>query len=108
MLATSRLTALYGGLMVMGAAGCVGALATYAATVSATLQLLMATQFIAGGAWGVLMMSAFTSALLIGRTGREGLVTGAMFSLLALAAFARVALVSSHLNKDAQFAPLLP
>jgi uncharacterized membrane protein len=43
----------------------------------------------------------------IGRTGREGLVTGAMFSLLALAAFARIALVSSQLNKDAQVAPLL-
>ncbi|NQW92748.1 MAG: hypothetical protein HQ446_01700 [Polaromonas sp.] len=53
------------------------------------------------------MMSAFTSALVKGRTGREGLVTGAMFSLLALAAFARIALVSSQLNKDAQFAPLL-
>ncbi len=108
MLATSRLTARYGGLLVMGVAGCVGALATFAATAASTLELLMAAQFLAGGAWGVLMMSAFTSALVIGRTGREGLVTGAMFSLLALAAFARIALVSSQLNKDAQFAPLLP
>jgi MFS family permease len=107
MLATSRLTARYGGLLVMGVAGCGGALATYAATAASTLELLMAAQFLAGGAWGVLMMSAFTSALVIGRTGREGLVTGAMFSLLALAAFARIALVSSQLNKDAQFAPLL-
>lgn len=107
MLATSRLTARYGGLLVMGVAGCGGAMATYAATAASTLELLMAAQFLAGGAWGVLMMSAFTSALVIGRTGREGLVTGAMFSLLALAAFARIALVSSQLNKDAQFAPLL-
>ena len=53
------------------------------------------------------MMSAFTSALVIGRTGREGLLTGAMFSLLALAAFARIALVAFHLNKDTRFAPLL-
>lgn len=107
MLATSRLTARYGGLLVMGVAGCGGAMATYAANAASTLELLMAAQFLAGGAWGVLMMSAFTSALVIGRTGREGLVTGAMFSLLALAAFARIALVSSQLNKDAQFAPLL-
>ncbi|MGB4116758.1 MAG: MFS transporter [Polaromonas sp.] len=108
MLAASRLTARYGGLLVMGIAGCGGALATYAATAASTLELLVAAQFLAGGAWGVLMMSAFTSALVIGRTGREGLVTGAMFSLLALAAFVRIALVSSQLNKDAQFAPLLP
>ncbi len=108
MLATSRLTTRYGGLLVMGVAGCAGALATYAATLASTLELLLIAQFLAGGAWGVLMMSAFTSALVIGGTRREGLVTGAMFSLLALAAFARIALVSSQLNKDAQFAPLLP
>ena len=107
MLAASRLTARYGGVLVMGVAGCVGALATYASTIAGTLGLLIAGQFVAGGAWGILMMSAFTSALVIGRTGREGLVTGAMFSLLALAAFARIALVAFHLNKDTQFAPLL-
>ena len=55
-----------------------------------SLNVLMAAQFVTGGAWGVLMMSAFTAALLIGRTGREGLVTGSMFSLLALAAFVRM------------------
>ena len=107
MLAASRLTARYGGVLVMGVAGCVGALATYASSIAGTLGLLIAGQFVAGGAWGILMMSAFTSALVIGRTGREGLVTGAMFSLLALAAFARIALVAFHLNKDTQFAPLL-
>ncbi len=107
MLVSSRLSTRYSGLLVMGVAGCVGALATYAATLASTLELLLAAQFVAGGAWGVLMMSAFTSALVIGRTGREGLVTGTMFSLLALAAFTRIALVSSQWNKDAQFAPLL-
>lgn len=108
MLAASRLTARYGGVLVMGVAGCVGAVATYLTTVVGTLELLVAAQFVAGGAWGVLMMSAFASALVIGRTGREGLVTGSMFSLLALAAFARIALVAAQLNKDASFAPLLP
>lgn len=107
MLVTSRLTARYGGLLVMGVAGFAGALATYAATSTSTLELLLVAQFLAGGAWGVLMMSAFTSALVIGRTGREGLITGAMFSLLALAAFVRIALVSTQLNKDAQVASLL-
>lgn len=107
MLAASRLTARYGGVLVMGVAGCVGAVATWLSTVAGSLNFLLAAQFVAGGAWGILMMSAFTSALVMGRTGREGLVTGLMFSLLALAAFARIALVAAELNKDAQFAPLL-
>jgi hypothetical protein len=106
-LVVSPFTKRFGGVLVMGVAGCVGALATYAATLASALDQLMAAQFIAGGAWGILMMSALTSALVIGRTGREGLVTGMMFSLLALAAFARIALVAAQLNKDAQFAPLL-
>ena len=107
-LAASRLTARYGGLPVMGVSGCLGALATYAATLASSLELLVLAQFVAGGAWGMLMMSAIPSAMVIGRTGREGLVTGAMFSLLALAAFLRIALVAAQLNKDAQFSPLLP
>lgn len=107
MLAASRLTARYGGVLVMGVAGCVGAVATWLGTVAGGLNLLVAAQFVAGGAWGLVMMSAFTGALLIGRTGREGLVTGSMFSLLALAALARIALVAAELNKDAQMAPLL-
>jgi hypothetical protein len=108
MLANSRLTARYGSLLLMGMAGCVGALATGAVTLAGTLELMLVAQFVAGGAWGVLMMSAFISALVIGRTGREGLVTGAMFSLLALAALARMVLVASQLNKDVLFVPLLP
>ena len=44
---------------------------------------------------------------MIGRTGREGLVTGSMFSLLVLAAFVRMAAVAAQLTKDATLAPLL-
>ncbi len=107
MLAASRLVARFGGVWVMAIAACVGAWATWLTTVAGSLPLLVAAQFVAGGAWGILMMSAFTSALVIGRTGREGLVTGSMFSLLALAAFARIAIVTTQLNKDASLAPLL-
>ena len=107
MLVASRLTTRYGGVRVMGVAGCVGAVATWLSTVADGLSVLIAAQFVAGGAWGMVMMSAFTGALLIGRTGREGLVTGSMFSLLALAALARMALVAAELNKDAQMVPLL-
>ncbi|MES2283968.1 MAG: MFS transporter [Pseudomonadota bacterium] len=107
MLAASRLVARFGGVWVMAIAACVGAWATWLTTVAGSLPLLVAAQFVAGGAWGILMMSAFTSALVIGRTGREGLVTGSMFSLLALAAFARIAIVTAQLNRDASLAPLL-
>lgn len=107
MLAASRLVARFGGVWVMAIAACVGAWATWLTTVAGSLPLLVAAQFVVGGAWGILMMSAFTSALVIGRTGREGLVTGSMFSLLALAAFARIAIVTTQLNKDASLAPLL-
>ncbi len=107
MLAAGRLVARFGGVWVMAIAACVGAWATWLTTVAGSLPLLVAAQFVAGGAWGILMMSAFTSALVIGRTGREGLVTGSMFSLLALAAFARIAIVTAQLNRDASLAPLL-
>ncbi len=107
MLAASRLVARFGGVWVMAIAAFVGAWATWLTTVAASLPLLIAAQFVAGGAWGILMMSAFTSALVIGRTGREGLVTGSMFSLLALAAFARIAIVTAQLNRDASLGLLL-
>lgn len=106
-LAASRLVARFGGVWVMAIAACVGAWATWLTTVASALPLLVVAQFVAGGAWGILMMSAFTSALVIGRTGREGLVTGSMFSLLALAAFARISIVAAQLNKDASLAPLI-
>ena len=70
MLCASPLTKRYGGVMVMGIAGCVGAIAACVAAFAGTLNILMAAQFVAGGAWGVLMMRAFTAALLTGRTGR--------------------------------------
>ncbi|MBI2724820.1 MAG: MFS transporter [Polaromonas sp.] len=107
MLAASRPVARFGGVWVMAIAACVGAWATWLTTVAGSLPLLVAAQFVAGGAWGILMMSAFTSALVIGRTGREGLVTGSMFSLLALAAFARIGIVAAQLNKDASLVPLI-
>lgn len=53
------------------------------------------------------LMSAVTSALDFGHGGREGRITGTVFALLALAAFARTAVLAAQLNKDPQFAALL-
>jgi hypothetical protein len=107
MLPASLATRRYGGLAVMGAGSVVGALAAYLASEAGSLNLLVAMQFIAGGAWGCVLMSAVAAALAIGHTGREGTVTGALFSLLAVSAFARIAIVAAQLNKDPQFAALL-
>jgi MFS family permease len=97
----------YGGLVVMGAGGAVAALAAWAAWQAGSLGQLIAAQVVAGGAWGCVLMSAVAAALAIGHTGREGKVTGALFSLLALAACARIAIIAVELNKDPQFAQLL-
>ena len=93
-----------GGLVVMGVAGVVAALASWLAQSAGNLTLLVAIQLVAGGAWGTVLASAVAAALAIGHTGREGTVTGALFSMLALAAAARIAIVAAELHKAAPYA----
>ena len=88
-----------GGLIVMGAAGLLGALAVIGAEFAGSLDMLIAAQFIAGAAWGRTLMSAVAAALAIGDTGAEGKVVGLVFSALALATFARMAAVAGGLQK---------
>jgi MFS family permease len=96
-----------GGLIVMGAAGLLGALAVIGAEFAGDLNMLIAAQFIAGAAWGCMLMSAVAAALAIGDTGAEGKVVGLVFSALALATFARMAAVVGGLQKLPEYAPLL-
>jgi MFS family permease len=96
-----------GGLIVMGAAGLLGALAVIGAEIAGSLHLLIVAQFLAGAAWGCMLMSAVSAALAIGETGAEGKVTGLVFSALALATFARMAAVAGGLQKLPEYAPLL-
>jgi hypothetical protein len=96
-----------GSLIVMGAAGLLGAVAVLVAEVAGGLNTLIAAQFIAGAAWGCMLMSAVSAALAIGHTGAEGKVTGLVFSALALATFARMAAVVGGLQKLPDYAPLL-
>jgi hypothetical protein len=96
-----------GGLIVMGAAGLFGAVAVLATELAGGLNTLIAAQFIAGAAWGCMLMSAISAALAIGETGAEGKVTGLVFSALALATFARMAAVAGGLQKLPDYAPLL-
>jgi hypothetical protein len=96
-----------GGLIVMGAAGLFGALAVLGAELAGNLNMLIAAQFVAGAAWGCMLMSAVSAALAIGDTGAEGKVVGLVFSALALATFARMAAVAGGLQKLPDYAPLL-
>jgi MFS family permease len=96
-----------GGLIVMGAAGLFGAAAIAAAEFAGSLDMLIVAQFLAGAAWGCMLMSAVSAALAIGSTGAEGKVTGLVFSALALGTFARMAAVAGGLQKMPEYAPLL-
>jgi MFS family permease len=96
-----------GGLIVMGAAGLFGALAVLGAEYAGNLNMLLVAQFVAGAAWGCMLMAAVSAALAIGETGAEGKVIGLVFSALALATFARMAAVAGGLQKLPEYAPLL-
>ncbi len=96
-----------GGLVVMGAAGLLGAAAVLIAEIAGTLNILIVAQFIAGAAWGCMLMSAVSAALAIGSTGAEGKVTGLVFSALALGTFARMAAVAGGLQRLPDYASLL-
>lgn len=102
-----RANARFGGVAVMAAGAMVGGLASWLAVAAGSLEGLLALQFIAGGAWAAVLMSATAAAIAIGHTGREGAATGGLFSLLAIATFARMALVATQANKDADIAALL-
>jgi Major Facilitator Superfamily len=107
MFPASVITQRRGGLIVMGAAGLLGALAVLGAELAGSLNLLIVTQFIAGAAWGCMLMSAVAAALAIGDSGAEGKVLGLVFSALALATFARMAAVAGGLQKLPEYVPLL-
>ena len=78
-----------------------------APSIAGNLNMLIAAQFVAGAAWGCMLMSAVSAALAIGETGAEGKVVGLVFSALALATFARMAAVAGGLQKLPEYAPLL-
>lgn len=97
----------FGGGGVMAAGAVLGAFASALAAVAPSLEILLLLQFLAGGAWAAVLMSAMTAAIAIGHVGREGAATGGLFALLALATFVRMGLVAAQLNKDPAIGALL-
>jgi hypothetical protein len=106
-LPASLLTKRLGGLATMAIGAAVGGLAAAIVSTAGSLPVLVVAQFVAGAGWGCVMMSAVAAALAMGRTGREGFVTGALWSLLAVAAFTRIALVIGQVPQSAGWKPVL-
>lgn len=97
----------FGGTVVMAAGAVLGALTSALAAAAPSLELLLLLQFLAGGAWAAVLMSALTAAIAIGHVGREGAATGGLFALLAIATFTRMGLVAAQLNQDPAVSALL-
>jgi hypothetical protein len=108
MLPATVLTKRFGGFTMMLVAAVGGIAASYYASVAPSLDALIVAQFLVGGAWGVILMSALTAAIELGHPGREGSVTGALNSMLAVAAFARISYVAFIAPGHAELKPLLP
>ncbi len=103
MLPASALTKRFGGVAVVALGAFVGAGSAWATTQAHDAVVAGVAQFVCGAAWGCVTMSVVASALAIGRPGREGTAVGAMFSTMAVAAVARIALTAGHF---AQGSPL--
>lgn len=93
-----------GGLAVMAWSAALGAAGTIGAAVAPSLELTILAQFVAGGAWGAVLMAGLSAALGLGRTGREGSALGLWFSVQAIATLLRLAVVAGQLNRTPGFA----
>ena len=107
MFPASLITKRWGGLPVMGLAALIGAIAIVVMGSSGTLDIVVAAQFTAGAAWGCILMSAFATATALGYGGHEGKTTGILFSTLAIATFARMAMTAAGVLNNPALAPLL-
>jgi len=98
----------FGAAPVMAAAAAAGALAALASVLAPNLGTLAAAQFAAGGCWGIASVGAYSAAIWLGRTGREGRLLGTLFAMLAIAAFIRIAAYASDLVVVPQAKAVLP
>jgi drug/metabolite transporter (DMT)-like permease len=103
-----RLVKRLGPAAAMALAAAVGAMAMLLAGAASDLYLLVAAQFLAGGSWGAASVAAYTAAVALGRTGREGRFLGTLSAVLALAVAARIAAVASGAAQSAGVSALLP
>lgn len=96
-----------GALPVVAVAAACAAAAAVGAAQAASLPVLVVAQCVAGAAWGTMMVAIFSSAAELGRSGREGLMLGTMFAMLALATLVRIGVTLAGVPGSAAAAPLL-
>ena len=108
MLAASRGVRRFGAPALMALAAAAGAVAIVACVIAPGLATLAAAQFVAGGCWGVASVAAYTGAIALGRTGREGRFLGTLFAMFAVATLLRIAMVASGLAAAPQLKGFLP
>jgi hypothetical protein len=104
----SLLAKRFGGIVSMMLGAFVAAGSAWAAAQATDVVSLGIAQFICGAAWGCVLVSAVVAAFAIGRHGSQGTVVGALFSVIAVATMARIALVTAHGDQVPAVAAALP
>ncbi len=96
----------WGGARVLVLASALGGLGTLLAALSPNLVGTMLGQIMVGGGWGAVLMAGLATALHLGRTGREGAISGLWFSTQSIAAFLRIGVVALQLDRAPNFPDL--
>jgi hypothetical protein len=96
-----------GAYPLMAVSALLGGAALVGTTLAASLDFLISAQLVAGAAWGFILVSAFTLAFAIGKDGGEGTMAGVLFSALAVATLARMAMVAGGFPGNPEIKPLL-
>ncbi len=105
-LPASLLAKRFGGPLVMAAAGVAGVAALLACSRAMELDRLIVAQFAVGACWGAILMSAVSAGIAVGHPGKEGTITGMLFSMLAVAALARIGMVVGKVAEKPALAAL--
>jgi hypothetical protein len=96
-----------GAYPLMAVSALLGGAALLGTTLAASLDFLISAQLVAGAAWGFILVSAFTLAFAIGKDGGEGTMAGVLFSALAVATLARMAMVAGGFPGNTEIKPWL-
>ena len=108
MFPAARLVKRLGATDAMALAAALGGLAMLAAALAPDLGLLVTAQFLAGGSWGAASVAAYSAAVGLGRSGREGRFLGTLFAVLALATAVRLAAAGSGMAQTHAFSVFQP
>ena len=108
MFPAARLVKRLGATDAMALAAALGGLAMLAAALAPGLALLLAAQFLSGGCWGAASVAAYSAAVGLGRSGREGRFLGTLFAMLALATALRLAAAGSGMAQTHAFSAFQP